>query len=188
MENISQCLNELAFHKRSLMQYQEMNTSLSEELEEEGCIQLAKGKALLSQLERNILQQLDSIFIKKSEYDKTSSNTFTDKLKEDNDVEIIDTIEEENSITEEKSFEKYTASPIEKNSSSKLIDAHSQTDSEDELSARTKALVRSAQQRLFAYNSPPSQKASTSLSSDSENEYYVVPKKRYDNIILAPIL
>lgn len=179
MENISQCLNELAFHKRSLMQYQEMNTSLSEELKEEGCTQLAKGKALLSKLEGNILRQLDSIFTKKNECDNSSDNICTDKVKNDNDVDMMESIDEENSVTEEKSFDKYTQSPIEKNMSSKLIDAHSQTDSEDELSARTKALVRSAQQRLFAYDSPPSQKASTSLSSDSENEYYVVPKKRY---------
>ena len=161
MNEIAECLSELAFQKRSITQYQEMNSCLGEELIERNCPQLAKEKQILAQVETLLAKRLDSLFFTGPPY-RTFSTSWKDILQsqQHNSAPQSPEIPQED--------DRLSHSPRDYDSDS-MVQSPGSEESDDELSSRTKALVRSTQETLIAFDS--SESSGNSLSSPSPSSH-----------------
>lgn len=165
MDRIAKCLSDLAFQKRALMQYQEINASLSEELQYEGCTQLANDKSKLSKLEELLLKRLDSLFYSGPPYrsfsaswveiekifQSTESNNIFLPSNSENKLDNVNENDDDDDIV-------MTENPIqlnENNSPKSSDDGYSTTEdvSDDEIAHRTKELMKTTQEKLYTFES-----------------------------------
>lgn len=61
-ERCGNSIDILLENKSRLVQYQEINETLSEELESEGCSKLSKDKAILANIQLDIIKRIESLF------------------------------------------------------------------------------------------------------------------------------
>ena len=186
-DKCSNCLIELANQRRSLMQYQEMNESLSEELYFEGCNQLGDDKWTLSKLEGLLLKRMNclldggppfrsfSLSWKEIWNEKLSSTIIltenipnplfnVNKNQENENIEDIESDDNENNEFPSPGYNKLYQDV-----------KNSNIDPVDSLAARTEYLLRHTQEALTPHvfrsleSSSPSSPSSSASSYNSSN-------------------
>ena len=152
----------------------------------EGCTQLSKDKKTLSRLEELLLKRLDSLFYHGPPYRSFAKSWDDENLFSDEEMEEQDGIEAHTPPAPHTENDSDRVTTDELQSLIKYKYTTQTHESDDELSTRTKELVKSTQEKLFAFDSS----WHTSSGSSSEGSYstpttpmhYSITSKRLVNL------